>query len=95
MTDKNNDGRITMYLGGGAGIIKPTDANGVEIKVGDKLTCDFHDDYYKECEVEDWMREAVFIVEDHPSGKCLCGRGIHKELYLHDFRFKYCEIVNP
>ena len=55
MTDKNNDGRITMYLGG-AGIIKPTDANGVEIKVGDKLTWDFHDDYYKECEVEDWMR---------------------------------------
>lgn len=85
--------KITMYLGGGKGIEKPLDANGNEIKVGDKLTWDFHDDYYKEAGVKDWMKKPIFVVEEHPTGTCLCGRGIEKELYLHDYRFKYCEII--
>lgn len=85
--------KITMYLGGGKGIEKPLDANGNEIKVGDKLTWDFHDECHEENHIKDWMRKPIFVVEEHPSGKCLCGRGIEKKLYLHDFRFRYCEII--
>jgi hypothetical protein len=80
-----------MYFKGCSEIKKPADANGKEIKVGDELTWDFHDDLD---EIKDWMRKPIFKVELHPSGKGLCAKGIHKDLYLHDFRFKYCEIVH-
>lgn len=82
-----------MYFAGCSGIAAPVDAHNNLIKVGDKLSWNFHEDYYKPEDVDDWMRKAIFIVEEHPSGDGLCAKGIHKELYLHDFKFKYCEIV--
>lgn len=75
------------------GIEKPVDANGEYIKEGDLLTWDFHDEYYKKSGIEDWMRKPIFKVEKHKSGKGLCAKGINKDLYLHDFRFVFCEIV--
>lgn len=84
---------MKIYLGGGAGIKNPKDALGNPINIGDKLSWDFHAPHYKEKGVKDWMRKAIFVVEQHQSGKCLCAKGIHKPLYLHDFRFEYCEIV--
>ncbi|MGF1905303.1 hypothetical protein [Aliivibrio salmonicida] len=91
--EKSAEQPIKLYLGGGEGIDKPVDALGNEISIGDKLSWDFHDDFYQKKGVDDWMRKAIYIVEAHPNGKCLCGRGIAQELYLHDFRFKCCEIV--
>ena len=74
----------TAYLFGCKGIDQPLDINGLEIKVGDKLTWDYGD-----CnDVKLWMLEPVFIVEPHKSGG-LCAKGINKPLYLHDFRFKH------
>lgn len=93
MSNEQKDETISVYLGGGKGIKEPTDVNGKVVKAGDKLTWDFHDGFYKEDDIEDWMLKPIFIVEEHPSAGCLCGRGIHKELYLHDFRFKFCEVV--
>lgn len=87
---------MKAHFMGCSGIENPVDANGKEIKAGDKLTWDFHDDYYKETRIEDWMKKPIFLVEQHKSGNGLCATGIEKELYLHDFRFKYCEVIsNP
>jgi hypothetical protein len=80
---------MKVYFRGCSGIEKPVDFNGKEIKPGDHLTWDFHDDI----EVSDWMIKPIFVVEKHVSGKGLCARGIHEKLYLHDFRFKYCETI--
>ena len=81
-----------MYLGGCSGIEKPVDMNGIEIKVGDKLSWDYGDDDTNGNKPDEWMVRPIFIVKNHTSGKGLFAQGIHKELYLHDFRFKYCQI---
>jgi hypothetical protein len=81
---------MKMYLGGCSGIKKPVDLNGVEVNIGDRLSYDYGDSQ----EIKDWMKEPIFIVEEHKSGKGLCARGINQKLFLHDFRFKYCEILN-
>ncbi len=80
---------MRIHLKGCAQLDSPVDMHGNPIKAGDKLSWDWGD-----CppeEVKDWMKEAVFLVENHASGQGLCAVGIHKHLYLHDFRFKYCE----
>jgi len=84
---------VKAYIRGGQWIKNPVDALGNEIKAGDTLTWDFHDNF-KPDEVKEWMRRKIFIVQEHSSGKGLCAKGIDKDLYLHDFRFKYCEINN-
>lgn len=75
---------ITAYLGGCSGVEKPVDINGDAINEGDKLTWDYGDSD----EVKDWMLKPIFVVEAHKSGG-LCARGIERDLYLHDFRFKH------
>ena len=80
---------MKVYLNGCSGIKVPRDIDGTIINAGDQLTFDYGDSD----EVKDWMLEAIFKVEAHESGG-LCARGIHKELYLHDFRFKHCKVVN-
>ena len=84
---------IRIYIGGCSGIKNPVDANGKQITVGSKLTWNFHDDYYKGKPVADWMKKPIFIVKEHDSGEGLCAVGIDKDLYLHDFKFEYCEAV--
>lgn len=69
------------------------DMHGSPIRIGDKLSWDFGDPYYQQKGVEDWMKEPVFVVEKHASGRGLCAVGIHERLYLHDFRFKFCERI--
>ena len=39
------------------------------------------------------MLTPIFIVKEHSLGDGLCAVGINKDLYLHDFRFKCCEIL--
>ena len=86
---------MEVFLGGCSGIKDPIDANGKKIKEGDQLTWDFHDNFYQKKGVEDWMKRPVFIVEKHESGKGLCAFGItNRNLYLHDFRFEFCELAN-
>lgn len=85
---------VRLYFGGCKGIKHPRDANGRLIKVGDKLSWDFHERLANGDSVEEWMRDAIFVVEEHRSGNGLCARGIHKGLYLHDFRFRHCEVVD-
>lgn len=71
----------------------PVDMHGNLIKAGDKLSWDFGDPYYQRTGVEPWMREPVFVVKQHESGTGFFAVGISKDLFLHDFRFKYCERI--
>lgn len=84
--------RLKVYLNGCSGIEKPVDMHGNEISIGDKLSWDYGCPYYKD-KIVPWMKEPIFIVKAHRNGKGLCAEGINKELYLHDFRFKYCERI--
>jgi hypothetical protein len=86
---------IEIHLGGCKGIQDPKDMHGSTINVGDNLSWDYGCDYYQSDpdRIKPWMKEAIFIVKEHESGKGLCATGINKDLYLHDFRFKFCEIV--
>lgn len=84
---------LEIYINGCSGIISPVDMHGNQIKAGDKLSWDFGDPYYQKNGVEEWMKKAIFVVVPHESGSGLCAVGIEKKLYLHDFRFKYCELV--
>ena len=84
---------MEFYIGGCSGIKNPVDAKGKQITEGCKLTWDFHDSHYQKGGVKDWMREPVFEVKRHKSGEGLCAVGINKDFYLHDFRFKYCEVI--
>ena len=81
---------MSFYFAGCTGIKNPKDWSGVEIKEGDKLSFDYHDME----SVGDNLKKALFLVEKHPSGDGLCAKGIHRDSYLHDFRFEYCDIVN-
>lgn len=84
---------VKAYFRGGKGIENPVDFHGTEIQVGDKLSWDFHDDYYEKNGVEDWMKKDIFIVQKNEEKGFFFATGIYKELYLHDFRFKHCEII--
>jgi len=84
---------MKAYIYGCEGIKNPVDANGKEIHEGDRLTWDFHDDFYKTNGVKEWMKQPIFVVKKDRSGLGLCAVGINKNLYLHDFRFKYCEVI--
>lgn len=84
---------VKAYFNGCKGIKNPLDIHGNEIKVGDHLTWDFGDEDQAKAPIPDWMRKPIFEVKEHKSGKGLCAFGIHESLYLHDFRFKYCEII--
>lgn len=82
---------MRVHLAGCSGIQAPVDMHGVPINVGDRLSWDFGD--YPAAEVKAWMAEPVFVVEQLASGRGLCAVGIEKQLYLHDFRFKYCKRI--
>ena len=100
------DQKIKVYLGGGAGIEKPIDFNGNEIKEGDILThCYFDCDYIEffkthikitdEAEIERRVHlPAVKVFYNH-EGKFFYGEGIERPTYMHDFRFKYAKIIKP
>lgn len=81
---------MKIYLGGCKGIKNPTDLNGDVISVGDRLSWDYAS---RDKEPDNWMLKPIFIVKNHKSGKGLFAEGINKELYLHDFRFEFCEII--
>ena len=83
---------MKIRLKGCSGIQNPVDMHGQAINVGDRLSWDYGD-YHQGADVESWMKEPMFVVEPHPSGRGLCAVGIEKPLYLHDFRFKHCELV--
>lgn len=97
MADKETKGeclKTKVHLFGCQGIQNPVDMHGEAIEVGDKLSWDFGDTFYKDNDrVEDWMKKPIFEVHAHKSGKGLCAKGIEKDFYLHDFRFKYCEKI--
>lgn len=67
-----------------------TDKNNKDIYDGDILNWD----YSGTTEYNDWMNKPHYIVT-FEDGYRLCGKGIDKEkkLYLHAFRFKYCEVM--
>jgi hypothetical protein len=79
-----------VFLGGGSGIENPVDIEGTSILEGDILSWN----YGGSLDIKDWMLKPVFKVHLHHSGKCLCGLGIDKNLYLHDFEFKNCKKIN-
>ncbi len=93
-----------MYFKGGAGIEKPIDFNGKEIKDGDTLTSDLFDDFFdkkfykthypnwSEDDIEERKHMPIYMVKWNPKG-FFYGVGINQELYLHDFRFKYTKVV--
>lgn len=64
------------------------DKNGVYIYDGDILNWD----YCGSTEWKDWMKEPVYKVI-YQDGYFVCAVGITKNLFLHSFRFKYCEVV--
>jgi hypothetical protein len=84
---------MKLYLNGCSCIEAPLDMHGNQIKSGDLLSWDFGDLSKSNMEIEDWMKKPVFKVMCHKSGNGLCAQGINKPLYLHDFRFKYCELI--
>ena len=79
----------TMYFKGTSDIASPVDLDGREIVVGDHLSWDHEDSE----DLAPWMLEPIFVVEAHPRGG-LCGKGLNKPLYLHDFRFKEARVIN-
>ena len=84
--------KVIAYLGGSSGIETPLDFIGNEIKVGDNLSWDMHDKFTTENGgIKDWMNKPIFNVKKMESG--FFAEGINEDLYLHDFRFKYCEIM--
>jgi hypothetical protein len=86
--------KVTCYFKGGRGLEHPVDFNGREIKVGDMLSYDFHEQREIERPVLDWMRKPIFVVAYNVDKQLFFAQGINEKLYLHDFRFQYCEIVN-
>jgi len=87
---------MKVYFKGCSLIEKPVDFHGKEIKVGDKLTWDFHCQHYEKeggFYFKEWMKTPIFLVKEHTSGGFF-GEGMFNELYLHDFRFALCEIIN-
>jgi len=90
---------MKMYFKGTSGIENPTDFNGKVIKEGDILTGDWFDNsdhsWMKKTEQEMQIRfhQPTYKVKSIP-GKGLYADGIDRDLYLHDFRFKYCKILN-
>tara|TARA_R110000850_G_scaffold225263_1_gene350598 strand:+ start:209 stop:454 length:246 start_codon:yes stop_codon:yes gene_type:complete len=80
---------MKAYFKGCSGIKNPVDFKGHEIKVGDQLSYD-----YRDCaDIKAWMKKPAYKVQEHKSGG-LFATGMNNELYLHDFRFEYCEIIN-
>ena len=81
---------MKMYIKGGKGIESPTDADGKKIEVGDKLSWDYVDGNKQPME---WMLRPIFEVKFNKEKGFYFAAGIEKDLYLHDFRFKYTRIV--
>ena len=82
---------MKLYLNGTSGIEKPCDFDGNEIKVGDILTYDYLSPNFADRDMSHYENKPVFVVKAHKTGNGLCAKGIDQELYLHDFRFKYCK----
>lgn len=95
-----------MHFMGGIGIKPPLDFEGVEIKEGDILTFDYFDPFYSDdyfqkyhpdwtpAFIEERKHKPTFVVRYNPKGHFFA-EGIHQNLYLHDFRFKYTKRVKP
>lgn len=95
---------MKMYFKGGKGILNPTDFNGDEIKSGNILTGDYFDPFFDEKyykthfpkwskeEIEEHKHKPLYIVKYNDKG-FFYGEGIDKELYMHDFRFKFTKKI--
>ena len=85
---------MKMYFNGTSGIKKPVDFDGNEIGVGDTLTFDYLTENVTPEKTARYKDKEVFVVKEHHSGKGLFAEGIKLNLYLHDFRFKFCRIIS-
>jgi hypothetical protein len=84
---------MKVYLSGTSEIKSPVDFDGNEITEGDTLTFDYLDPFFEKKDTSGCVDKPIYKVMMHKSGKGLYAQGINDELYLHDFRFKYCRKV--
>lgn len=84
---------MKIYLNGTSGIKKPVDHDGNEIQCGDFLTYDYLDPFFQDRDMSEHENKPVYEVKKHKSGLGFFGSGLKSELYIHDFRFKYCRII--
>ena len=95
---------MKVYFKGGYGIENPIDYNGNPIKEGDILTSDCFDDFFNQefykKNYPDWTDEDIKVMKHSPTYKVkwnpkgfFYGVGIERNLYLHDFRFKFTKII--
>lgn len=84
---------MEIYFMGTSGIECPKGFDGNNIDIGDKLTFDYLDPCFKDDDMTSYVDKPVYIVKEDSGGDGLYGEGIYEDLYLHDFRFKYCRVI--
>lgn len=100
---KDEEKKITMYFKGDSGIKEPVDMDGKIIKEGDLLTRDYGDNEKYEIKTQDhYPTEPFYLVKTNSKGGYFAESikpyeiflGDEKYFFLHDFRFKYCKLIN-
>lgn len=86
---------MKIFFKGGEGIINPVDMEESPIKEGDILSFDYGDyeSYMGEPYPEHRKSIPIYEVRLDRSTGLLFGSGLYSDLYLHDFRFKYCKCL--
>lgn len=98
---------MKFYFKGGSEIKEPVDYDGNLISVGDIITTDYLDPFFSSDVfighskfdvagdfIAKYEGKGCYEVKLTDDGKSLYGCGIGSDLYLHDFRFKYCRVIN-